>query len=141
MIEIINQQKRYQINKNRFKDLLDQLIRHYKLDSPTVTLAFVENKKIKQLNRDFRQKDAPTDVLSFFMGEDGPDGVHYLGDIIISPAIAMKQCLRKTHGLEREIEILTIHGFHHLLGYEHDKDIEGEDERIRAALLEGYDGY
>lgn len=141
MIEIINQQKRYRINRNRFRDLLARLIRFYKLDSVAVTLAFVVNREMRRLNRKYLEKDAPTDVLSFPIGEDGPDGIHYLGDIIISPSLAMKQCLRRPHGLERELEILTIHGFLHLLGYEHDKGLEEEDERTREALLEGYDGY
>lgn len=138
MIEIINQQKRYWINRNRFRTLIKQLARHYARDKAEVTLAFVSSRAIKKLNRDFLKKDAPTDVLSFPMGEKAADGKFYLGDIIISPAYAFKQCLKKKHGLERELEILTIHGFLHLLGFEHFKGLEEEEKKIRALFLKEY---
>ena len=129
MIHIINQQKKYWININRFRALLQSLIRRHKLKDPEVTLVFVGTKEIKRLNRLFLNKDAPTDVLSFPLGEKGIDGKFYLGDIVISVPQAFKQCLPEKHGLEREMEILTIHGFLHLLGYEHGKGIEEEEKK------------
>jgi len=141
MIEIINRQNRYWILQNRFRALLKQLIEFYKIDDPEVTLAFVRNTVIKKLNKDFLNKNTPTDVLSFPIGEKAADGKYYLGDIIISPAFAFKQCLTKQHGLERELEILTIHGFLHLLGFEHSKGLEEEDIKIRNLLLEEYHEY
>ncbi|MFH1945368.1 MAG: rRNA maturation RNase YbeY [Acidobacteriota bacterium] len=115
-----------------------KLIEHYSIESAEITLAFVPNREIKKLNRRFLQKDNPTDVLSFPVGEKAADGLYYLGDIIISPQIAFCNCRRKPHGLERELEILTIHGFLHLLGYEHDRDLEEEEEQIRKLLLKDY---
>jgi len=141
MIEIINRQNRYWIHRSRFRSLLKQLTRHYKLDDPEVTLAFISNSAIKKLNKEFLDKDSATDVLSFPIGEKAADGKYYLGDILVAPAYAFKQCLKTEHGLERELEILTIHGFLHLMGFEHFKGLEEEDIRIRSLLLKEYHEY
>jgi len=140
MIQITNQQKRYWINTKKFKALLKRLIHHYKLNNPEISLVFVDTRTIKRLNRLFLKKNAPTDVLSFPIGEKAEDGKFYLGDIIISVPQAFKQCVSEKHGLERELELLTIHGFLHLLGYEHFKRIEEEEEKIKNLLLEGNHG-
>ena len=141
MIHILNQQKKYWIKINRFRALLQNLIRRHKLKNPEVTLVFVGTREIKRLNRLFLNKDAATDVLSFPMGEKGADGKFYLGDIVISVPQAFKQCLPEKQGLEREMEILTIHGFLHLLGYEHGKGIEEEEKKIRGIFFKGENGY
>ncbi len=132
MIEIINQQHRYWLNLKKFRELLKKLIKHYKLNHTEITLVFVDNRAITRLNRQFLKKNTPTDVLSFPMREKGADGKFYLGDIVISVPQAFKQCFSKEHGLERELEFLTIHGLLHLLGYEHSKGIEEEEEKIRS---------
>jgi probable rRNA maturation factor len=100
-----------------------------------VTVAFVNNAVIKELNLKFRKKDKPTDVLSFPMKEEGANGKYYLGDIIISVPQAFKQCFNREHNLERELELLTLHGFLHLAGFEHDKGIEEEEEKMRGLFL------
>lgn len=140
MIQIINQQKKYWINTKKFKDLLKRLIHHYKLNDPEISLVFVDTRAIKRLNRLFLKKNAPTDVLSFPIREKGADNKFYLGDITISVPQAFKQCLAENHGLERELELLAIHGFLHLLGYEHFKGIEEEEEKIKNLFLEGNHG-
>ncbi len=137
MIEIINRQRKKTINKNRFQVLLARLVNHYKLDDPEVTLAFVNNKTIQELNYKFLNKNAPTDVLSFPVGEKGADGNYYLGDIIISVPKAREQAQEQKHTLEREMEILAIHGFLHLLGYKHFKGLEKEEKKIKKLMLEG----
>jgi probable rRNA maturation factor len=137
MIEILNHQRRHKINIQRFRGLLSGLIKHYKLDSPEIVLAFVNNKAIQELNLRFLKQDKPTDVLSFPLGEKGPDGKYYLGDIIISVPVAYKQAAEKKISLERELEILTIHGFLHLLGYEHLEGMEEEEKKIIALMLKG----
>ena len=137
MIEIINRQRKQTINKNRFQALLERLVDHYRLGDPEITLAFVNNKTIQELNRKFLNKNAPTDVLSFPVGEKGADGKYYLGDIIISVPKARDQARERKHDLEREMEILTIHGFLHLMGYEHFKGLEKEEKKIHRLMLEG----
>jgi len=137
MIEIINRQKKYKIKKNRFKDLLERLVDQYQLDSPEITLAFVNNRTTQELNRKFLNKNAPTDVLSFPIREKGADEKYYLGDIIISVQKALDQSSVENHSLERELEILIIHGFLHLMGFEHSKGLEREEAKIRNLMLEG----
>ena len=135
MIEIINLQHKYRIDRTKFKNLLKALGDHYKLNNPEINLAFVDSKTIRRLNRKFLKKDAPTDVLSFPFGEKKSiDGKSYLGDIAISVPQAFRQRLRKTHGLEKELEELAVHGFLHLLGFNHGKGIEEEQAKIHRLL-------
>ncbi len=140
MIQITNLQKKYWINNKKFGDLLKRLIDHYKLKDPEISLVFVNTRAIKRLNRLYLKKNAPTDVLSFPIREKAVDGKFYLGDIIISVPQAFKQCFPERHGLERELELLTIHGFLHLLGYEHSKGLEKEEKKVKNLLLEGNHG-
>jgi probable rRNA maturation factor len=136
MIEVLNQQNNFQINKNHFSDLLQRLIKHYDLKDPELVLTFVTNQEIKKLNHKFLKRDEVTDVLSFPLNEKCPDGRFYLGDIIVSVSRANEQSTQKSHGLERELDILTIHGFLHLLGYEHSKGIEEEEKKVRKMIFE-----
>lgn len=134
MIEIINQQHKYWLNPKRFKDLLKKLVEYYKLKDPEVVLVFVDTKTIKQLNLKFLKKNAPTDVLSFPLGEKSVNGKYYLGDIVISVPQAFKQCFSQEHGLEKELELLTIHGFLHLIGFDHSDGIEEEEDKIQKLI-------
>lgn len=136
MIEIINRQRKHRISQKKYKSLLERLTEHYKLANPEVSLVFVGTRAIKTLNRRFLKKDAPTDVLSFPIGEKSADGKFYLGDIVISVPQARKQCSSQSHGLERELELLAIHGFLHLLGFKHRKGIEEEERKIRILMLD-----
>ncbi|MWV45280.1 rRNA maturation RNase YbeY [Paenibacillus sp. HJL G12] len=117
-----------------------------------VALTFVDDKQIHELNKEYRGIDRPTDVLSFAMNEftdeeldivyeleeneeltDMPD---MLGDIIISVNRAQAQSEEYGHSLEREIGFLFVHGFLHLLGYDHqDKDSEAEMMGKQEAVL------
>lgn len=135
MIEILNRQKKCPVDIKRFERLLKKLVRRYQLNRPEIVLAFVADPEIQDLNRRFRKKDKPTDVLSFPLNERGADGKFYLGDIIISIPTAMAQAAEFGHSLDRELEYLTVHGFLHLLKFEHGKGHEAEEEKIRRELL------
>lgn len=141
MIEILNRQHRHPVDQRKIYGLLKKLVKHYKLQDPGITLVLTNNKPVQDLNRRYLNKDAPTDVLSFPIHEKVPDGEFYLGDIIISVPQARRQGLSKSHGLIREIEILTIHGFLHLLGYEHAEGMEEEEEKIHTHFLSPEHGY
>ena len=90
-----------------------------------VSVTFVDNEEIAQLNGDFRNKPQPTDVLSFPLGEedtydvDQDTGAILLGDIVISLEKAMEQAELYGHTLQREVAFLTVHSMYHLLGYDH----------------------
>jgi probable rRNA maturation factor len=90
---------------------------------------------MRTLNRKFRKKDKPTDVLSFPLGKKGPDGKFYLGDIVIAVPVASRQARDKGHGLERELKLLALHGFLHLIGFDHGRGIEEEEARLAAGKL------
>jgi len=92
-----------------------------------VSVSFVSNKEIKELNKIYRNKDSVTDVLSFpLTSEDGtveinPEtGAVQLGDVVISLETAVKQAQNYGHSLEREVGFLTVHSMLHLLGYDHE---------------------
>ena len=92
-----------------------------------VSVSFVSNNEIKNLNRIYRDKDSVTDVLSFpLTGADGsvevnPEtGAVLLGDVVISLETAVKQAQSFGHSLEREVGFLTVHSMLHLLGYDHE---------------------
>ncbi|ASK63157.1 rRNA maturation RNase YbeY [Virgibacillus phasianinus] len=92
-----------------------------------VSVSFVTNKEIQELNRNYRGKDNPTDVISFALQETmedelniiGEDMPLILGDIVISIERTIEQAEDYNHTFERELGFLTVHGFLHLLGYDH----------------------
>lgn len=104
------------------------------LDSAEVSVSFVDNETIHELNREHRGVDRPTDVLSFPLGENGvydtnlDTGAKLLGDIVISVPKAMEQAELYNHSLQREIGFLTVHSMLHLLGYDHEN---GGMEEVR----------
>ncbi|MFC4411084.1 rRNA maturation RNase YbeY [Chungangia koreensis] len=100
-----------------------------------ISLTFVTNEEIKEINREYRGKDSPTDVISFAMEEQGEGEIEIigeesmptvLGDIIISIERAKEQAEEYGHSYKRELGFLTVHGFLHLLGYDH---MNEEDEK------------
>jgi probable rRNA maturation factor len=137
MIEILNLQKTRRIERARFERLLRTLIRRYGVRKAAVTLSFVGDAAIRRLNRKFRKKDKPTDVLSFPIIKRGPDGFFHLGDIIIAVPRATAQARDLGHSLRFELQFLIIHGFLHLLGFEHFRGHEEEEARLVSALLDG----
>jgi len=135
MIAIINRQRKHLVRTKSFKRLLEELGTRYRLADPEVTLAFVGERAIRTLNRKFMKKDRPTDVLSFPLGEKGPDGRFYLGDIVIAVPVAARQAREKGHGLDRELRLLAIHGFLHLVGFDHFAGIEEEERKAHRLYL------
>ena len=111
-----------------------------------VSLVFTDSETVKQLNRDYRGVDEPTDVLAFYMLPQKeadssfalpPDGVTRLGEVIISYPQAIEQAREQGHSTERELALLIIHGILHLLGYDHEEPEEEAEMRTREkGLLE-----
>ncbi len=91
-----------------------------------VSLLFTNDEAIHTLNREFRQVDKPTDVLSFPSDEPG-----FFGDIAISMPCAIRQAGEYGHSIEREIAFLTVHAMLHLFGYDHMEPIGEEAMRSR----------
>ena len=106
-----------------------------------VSVTFANNEQIHELNKMHRNVDAPTDVLSFPMGEDGKYDIDpatnakSLGDIVISMEKAVEQAERFGHTLQREVGYLTAHSMLHLLGYDHEEPLEKVHMREKEELV------
>ncbi|MDU0462816.1 rRNA maturation RNase YbeY [Staphylococcus ureilyticus] len=97
-----------------------------------LSVTFVDKVEIQQINKMYRDKDKATDVISFALEEDEPeisglDIPRVLGDIIICTEVAQSQADAYGHSFERELGFLALHGFLHLLGYDH---IDEADEKV-----------
>ena len=108
-------------------------------DATEVSVSFVDDAVIAELNEKYRGKQGPTDVLSFECdgcgdGPDAPeDGVFELGDVIIAPDVAERQTAEFATTFEEEISLLLVHGLLHLCGYDHVVDEEAEVMEAREA--------
>lgn len=128
-IEIVNLLKK-EINETEdIKKVIEVAIEHEKLDNLEFNIIIVDNDYIHELNKNYRKIDRPTDVITFAL-EDYEDiklDHRMLGDIYISYDKAISQSKEYGHSLKREICFLAVHGFLHLLGYDH---MNEEDEKI-----------
>jgi len=133
------------------QEALDGAAELLALDEDTeVSVLLTDDAAIRELNREYRGKDASTDVLSFPMEEETEEGAEpliigglagrILGDIVISVETAVIQAAEYGHSLERELTFLAVHGLLHLLGHDHEQGKEAEkimrteEKRIMAAL-------
>ena len=109
--------------------------------SAEISVTFTDNEGIKALNKQYRDKDIETDVLSFPMGENGvyvtnPEtGAQILGDVVISMEKARDQAELFGHSLQREVGYLTAHSVLHLLGYDHMEKLERVRMREKEELV------
>lgn len=106
-----------------------------------ISVTLTDNAQIKVLNAQYRDKDMATDVLSFPMGENGKydlnmeTGAQILGDIVISMEKAKEQSDRYGHSFQREVGYLTAHSMLHLLGYDHEDNMERVHMREKEELV------
>lgn len=114
-----------------------------------ISLVIASQERVRQLNRDYLGKDAPTDVIAFSMlpaptagGESGvspfvapPDGVSHLGEVIVSYPQAVIQAEEHHHPVKKELAILIIHGVLHVLGYDHAEPDQERQMRAREAEI------
>jgi probable rRNA maturation factor len=112
-----------------------------------VSVTFVTNDAIQEINRTYRDKDVPTDVISFAMEEMGEGEIEIknadiptlLGDIIISVERANEQATSYGHTFERELCFLAVHGFLHILGYDHGtREEEQEMFGLQETILQAF---
>ena len=138
--DFISEFEGYDNYESVYEGLIKQTIQHLNLKfDPIISVTFVSNKKIHELNRDYRNIDRPTDVISFaFLDtEDDKDSLLKsgqmisLGEIYISLDKAKEQAEEYGHPLDRELKFLFVHGLLHLLGYDHMCE---EDEKVMFKL-------
>lgn len=156
MLEITFIDETKKVNKNEMEDidsLLQYAADYLKLPKNSeMSITFMDNEGIQVINRDYRGKDAPTDVISFAIEEEGEgetpiffdeeemtDLPNELGDIMISTQRAQEQAAEYGHSYEREVGFLALHGFLHINGYDH---MTPEDEKemfgLQKEILNAY---
>ncbi len=131
------------VSINDIENICKITFKKLKVKNPMFSITIVDNEKIREINRDYRNKDSETDVISFAF-EEADDYVYpdmrLLGEIYISIDKAKSQAEEYGHSLKRELCFLTVHGLLHLLGYDH---IEESDRvvmrKLEEEILESYD--
>jgi len=126
------------------QDVAAAVLNHLELFDAELSLLLCDDATIHPLNRDYRGKDKPTDVLSFAQreGEFAFVDDNLLGDVIISMDTTIRQAAERNHSVETELRVLLVHGILHLLGYDHIEDDEAEimeakEREVLAVLTEG----
>ena len=127
-VVLLNKQRRRPVAERRLRRVLRGAAQALRVRG-SVALVLTGDRLVHDLNRRYRGKDKPTDVLSF----EGPGGEHGLGDIVISVDTAARNARELGRTLPQELDILALHGFLHVLGYDHETD-DGTMDRLEARL-------
>ena len=143
MFEVIKDIDREILELDILNNYVEYVVSKLELDNCEFNIIIVDNERIHEINREYRNVDRETDVISFAM-EDNMDikyeDFRLLGDIYISIDRCYSQALEYGHSRVREICFLATHGILHLLGYDHmNEDDEKEMNKLQNELLDGYD--
>jgi probable rRNA maturation factor len=135
MPEIINNQRKIKIEQRLFQGFAETAAHQIaETENKSFNVAFVSDRKMRELNNDFRGKNTTTDVLSFpFEADEFELNADFLGDIVISVEQAARQADENGLTFETEIKQLILHGVLHLCGYDHETD-KGEMNRRELEL-------
>jgi probable rRNA maturation factor len=136
-IEVVNRQRLYRMDRDAVARLSRAVLDRAGREDATLTVIFIRDRLMRELNREYRAIDKPTDVLSFAYHEGGgfsePASENHLGDVVISVDTAAAYASELGLTLSREIEHLVIHGALHLAGYDHETD-DGQMEKLERKL-------
>lgn len=124
------------IDTTELDSVINFACKHLKIENPLLNIVIVDNERIREINRDYRNKDAVTDVISFAFEEVEDvkyEDVRFLGEIYISYERCKEQAASFGHSVRREFSYLAVHGLLHLLGYDH---MTEEDKKVMRALEE-----
>ena len=133
MNEVQIKLKKRKLQRSWIEERAKRILEILGIENSELSVLITGDGEIKELNKTYRGKDRPTDVLSFPMG-DRIDGKLILGDVVISLDTARRQAKELGHSLEEEVERLLVHGILHLLGYDH--ELGREEERKFRELEE-----
>lgn len=138
MIEI-NNLTNFAVDKRVFSTVAKKVLLGENRETETISLAFVNKEEIRKLNKKFRRRNKPTDVLSFELKESfgTVQDKKYLGEIIICPEVVKENAKKYKVSAKREMLKVFVHGILHLCGYDHersDKEAEEMEERERRYL-------
>ena len=132
-LQIKNNQNKIKIDRHKIRGMVGKITKILDCVDKELSLCFVDDEIIKQLNKQYLGKDKATNVLSFSLREDeyGDVNPQILGDIVISVETAKKDALESGLSIAQEIDFLIIHGLLHLLGYNHENTTKKEANLMR----------
>lgn len=132
-ISIQNRQKMLTVDLGRVRRSLKRLLKELGCKDSEVSLLLVDDDQIREINKNYLQRDRPTNVISFAMTEGAFGDVHpeILGDIILSVETAARDAIACDIDFMDEVEFLLIHGLLHLLGYNHENVESSEAEKMK----------
>ena len=135
MIEVVNRQRKVPLDCEGWRAFTAKALRVATANGAGVTIAFVSDRAMRELNRRWRGKQGTTDVLSFPSAQDEFEKLEglTLGDVVISVEQAARQAAEHDLSFETEVAQLILHGLLHLCGYDHDTD-DGEMNRLELRL-------
>ena len=145
-IAIQNQQKKVKIDLRQIRQFVRKLLRLVGCEAKEISLLFVDDKEIQEVNRRYLERNCPTNVISFAFSEGEFSSINpgILGDIVISVDTALRDAENVNLPLSDELHFLIIHGLLHILGYNHENDNPDEIEVMQKKeqelffLLHGY---
>jgi len=145
-VTILNRQRQRRVDTRALSAFVAQLATRLPPEKgDRLAVSLVSDARMRRYNREFRDIDRPTDVLAFEGWREAcPEGGHHLGDIVISVNRATRQARRAGHSVAREIRILLVHGYLHLLGFDHETDggtmMRTQRRLVRAMVPRGSRG-
>ncbi len=136
MIEVVNRQRLYSVDTEKWRVFGEKALRETGVESRGVIIAFVSDRMMRELNKEFRGRNTTTDVLSFPAGRFEVASIveeDNLGDVVVSLQRAAAQAVEHKLEFEDEIAQLILHGLLHLCGHDHETD-SGEMNRLELKL-------
>ncbi len=135
MVEVVNRQRRMSLDCEHWRAFTAKALQVAPANGAGVTIAFVSDRAMRELNRRWRRKRGTTDVLSFPSEQDEFEKLEglSLGDIVISAEQAARQAAEHDFSFDNEVAQLILHGLLHLCGYDHETD-DGEMNRLELRL-------
>jgi len=132
-IQIENKQTKIKIQRRKIRSTVLKLLKIMDCANKELSISFVDDNTIKQLNNHYLQRDHSTNVLSFSLqeGEYGNVNPHILGDIVISTETAQRDAAKGDLSLSEEIDFLIIHGLLHLLGFNHENTTKAQTTKMQ----------
>jgi probable rRNA maturation factor len=132
-VAIRNIQKKQKVDTGRFRRSLKKLAKELNMENHEISVLIVDDEQIREINRDYLNRDRPTNVISFSMKEGFTGDLHpdILGDIVISAETALRDASAAGLRFGDEMDFLLIHGLLHLIGYNHENTTKEEEQRMK----------
>lgn len=131
-VQIENRQTKFKIDRKTIRSTVSKIFRLLESLDKEISICFTDDENIRELNKQYLNRNKPTNVLSFSLqeGEYGNINPRMLGDVIISVETAQRDAASGNLTIEQELDFLLIHGILHLTGYNHENTTEKEIKRM-----------